>query len=141
MNDLIITRGLPGAGKSHAILTLMRERNLQHRDTVVCSADHFFMKDDEYVFNVTKLGQAHMECQKKAFEAMSTGMPTVIIDNTNSRLWEYEFYVTMAACFDYQVEILMVGGLSYNHVREYAARNIHGVPEDTVLRMAYRWED
>ena len=35
-------------------------------EVVVCSADHFFEKSGEYVFNPWKLKDAHAECQQKA---------------------------------------------------------------------------
>lgn len=134
MKKLIILRGLPGSGKSRLAL--------QHEGAVICSADHHFEKEDgTYDFNPAELGRAHMLCQFKALDAMSSGAPVVVIDNTNVRHWEYLIYQRMGDVFGYQQEVLPVGGRSYDDVREYAARNVHGVPEMKILEMAYRWEE
>lgn len=134
MKKLIILRGLPGSGKSHAI------RDMPDH-TVVCSADHFFYDSlGNYRFNPSMLGEAHAECQHKALDAMAKGEPLVVIDNTNSRRWEFRLYEKMGKTFGYTVEIRTIGGQSYDDVRQYARRNIHEVPEDVILKMAYRWE-
>lgn len=131
MKKIIILRGLPGSGKSRHAATY---------NGVVCSADHFFEKDGEYNFDVTKLGQAHMECQRQAFTFMRDEVPLLVIDNTNSRRWEYMFYKDMATYFGYEIEVRVIGEISLEAVKEYAERNIHGVPEFKILEMAYRWE-
>lgn len=133
MKKLIILRGLPGSGKTHALGDTDQ--------SVVCSADHYFEKNGEYEFDPTKLGEAHMECQLKALNLMAEGQPLVVIDNTNTRHWEYKLYERMGGLFGYSVEVREVGGRSYDDVRFYAKRNKHGVPALKILEMAYRWEE
>ena len=133
MKQLFIFRGLPGAGKSKSLEEFPKS-------AVVCSADKLFEKKGEYNFNPSQLGQAHAACQFQALDAMSHGEPLVIIDNTHSRHWEFAIYQKMGEVFGYEIQVRMIGGTSYDHVRKYAKRNIHEVPEDTILRMAYRWE-
>lgn len=132
---LIILRGLPGSGKSHYIETELPS------SAVVCSADHFFEDiTKNYVFNPANLAEAHAMCQCKALTAMANNEPLVVIDNTNSRLWEFGIYKTMAITFGYDMEIKNIGGRSYEDVRRFHKRNKHGVPEEAILKMAYRWE-
>jgi predicted kinase len=133
MKKLIIWRGLPGSGKSFQIQNLPEH-------AVVCSADHFFDTGTAYNFDQSKLGEAHAACQLKAFNAMAEGRPLVVIDNTNSRKWEYALYEAMGKRFGYVVEVRTIGGQSVEDVRTYAERNIHNVPEEVILKMAYRWE-
>lgn len=149
MKKLIILRGLPGSGKTHAILEILKEHNylpaLPEIDSriaeVVCSADHHFQRNGEYEFNPAELGRAHMLCQAKALDAMAAGKTLVVIDNTNTRHWEYYIYQRMGDHFGYSTEVRCIGGTSMDDVREYSARNVHGVPEMKILEMAYRWED
>ena len=152
MKKLVILRGLPGSGKTRAILEILKEHNylpaLPEVDAriaeVSCSADHHFEnKGDygEYIFNPAELGRAHMLCQAKALDAMAAGKPLVIIDNTNTRHWEYYIYQRMGDHFGYEIEVRCIGGTSMEDVRKYAARNVHGVPELKILEMAYRWEE
>lgn len=130
--ELIILRGLPGSGKSH------RAREI---GGTVCSADDFFMEGGVYKFDPSKLGEAHAQCQAKAIQAMAGQKSPVVIDNTNSRRWEFSVYSELASAFGYNVKIRTVGGRSMEEVKAYAARGKHGVPEEVLLKMAYRWEE
>ena len=88
---MIIMRGYPGSGKSYAAKELAKKFN-----AVICSADDFFMKAGKYVFDASKLGLAHKSCQEKAYNAMVDGK-NLIIDNTNLKSKDCEFYVDMVS--------------------------------------------
>ena len=107
-----------------------------------CSADDFFIDDQgEYNFDATKLGQAHGECRRKAEGAMAEGISLVVIDNTNTMQKEMNPYIKIAKKNGYKVRIIMVGGTSEGEIKTYSARNIHGVPEDAIRRMAGRLKE
>ncbi|GFX61188.1 NEDD4-binding protein 2-like 2 [Trichonephila clavipes] len=86
---LIILRGLPGSGKS----TLAKKLKF---NGVICSTDDFFFQKGKYIFDFTKLDEAHHWNQNRAREAILNGITPVIIDNTNVETWEMSPYVSMA---------------------------------------------
>lgn len=100
---LFIMRGLPGSGKS----TIVQMIKQKYKRAVVCSADSYFMNENgNYVFDSSKLHQAHQECKDKATGACANGASVVIIDNTNIKWWEIRPYVVIAAEFCYTVVIV-----------------------------------
>lgn len=139
--ELVIMRGLPGSGKTRRAHFLAKSAIEEGRDVVVCSADDFFETREGYVFDPKKLGQAHAYCFNKAAKAMMRGIPLVIVDNTNTQVWEFYNYQLLGEHLGYDVQVFTEGGRSHADVRLYARRNIHGVPEIKILEMAYRWED
>ncbi len=145
MNTLTVMRGLPGSGKSYEILKRWPDATPyplapEGWSPVVVSGDHFFMdwSTGKYRFDKTKMGVAHVMAQIHAFRAMKAGQD-VILDNTVTRRWEILLYLEMAEQFGYKVEIidLFDGGLTD---KQLAARNVHGVPIDTITSMRHRWE-
>ena len=123
---MIILRGIPGSGKS----TLVRER---WPSAYVCSTDHFFDKDGEYKFDVTKLGEAHGSCMRRFIEGVQAGIVgEVVVDNTNTGLAEIAPYVAVAQAYGRDVSIVQIEA----DVETCIARGTHGVPAETVRRMA-----
>jgi predicted kinase len=130
-----IVRGLPGSGKSTKVKTL-----LGNKQYVICSADNFFVDSSgRYSFVPSLIKDAHKYCQERFLKAIRNNIPTIIVDNTNTQKWEYQYYLNLADQYDYDVEIidLFDGGLSDE---ELAKRNIHNVPKEAISRMRARWE-
>lgn len=130
MKKVLIMRGIPGSGKSTYVRD--RIRNYGDEQAEVCSADDFFMKGGTYAFDATKLGEAHAECFKSFMRAMAFDRALIVVDNTNIRAWELAGYVQVAKHCGYEVEIVRLDvapGIA-------AERNVHGVPYDSVIRMA-----
>jgi len=85
MNKILyIMRGVSGSGKS------FKAKQLAGENGVICSADDFFVEKGkgEYAFDPNLLGEAHQQCQDRATQAVQQGLSPIIIDNTNTRLWE-----------------------------------------------------
>lgn len=119
--------GAPGAGKSTYIKNKLP-------NAFVCSADNFFHNKEtgEYKFNVNQLGLAHKHCQQSFIEALDRNESNIVIDNTNTRLKEMEFYVQEALKRnDYRVIVVKVIVPRDN----ICGRNVHKVPDDKVLEM------
>eukprot|EP00118_Oscarella_pearsei_P002851 m.11893 g.11893 ORF g.11893 m.11893 type:complete len:1257 (+) comp23675_c0_seq1:47-3817(+) len=132
---LIILRGLPGSGKS----TLARQ--LQGARGVICSTDDYFvLGNGKYVFDVTRLGDAHDWNQDKARQAMRRGEHPVIIDNTNCQRWEMKPYVLAARKCFYKVNLVEPDTPWKFDVQELARRNTHGVPAEKIATMLDRYE-
>jgi predicted kinase len=133
MNNVIILRGIPGAGKSTWVL-----KNVPLTATV-CSADHFFTdKDGQYRFDPSKLPDAHGACLKKYTKYVTMEFPhAIVVDNTNTTAIEIAPYAALALAHGRTLSIVTlrcpadVG----------ASRNVHGAPLSTVQAMAQRLVD
>lgn len=129
-NTCFILVGLPGSGKSTWVAN-----NLGLKNSVICSADHFFMNaDGEYIFNKDNLYRAHKMCFNKAVNAMVTGQKIVVIDNTNIRTRDRNVYIKLAKQYGYHVCFVVFSAENYSN-KELVSRNLHGVDEETINRM------
>ena len=128
MEKLTLVRGLPGSGKTTKALRM---------PGLHLSADDYFMVMDKYVFDKTKIGEAHAWCQ--AYAILNMGILPVVVDNTFTRRWEMDVYTSAAERLGVEVEIidLFDAGLTDE---ELAARNTHGVTAEKIKEMRERWE-
>lgn len=124
----IILRGLPGSGKS----TFAREIADDRDDCVVFNADSYHMVDGEYRYSTEKAGWAHSQCLKAFTIQAIAGLGTLIVDNTNTSSLQMAPYVRVAEAFGYEIWILEMECSILDSIR----RNIHGVPEKTIRKMA-----
>jgi predicted kinase len=133
-------RGLPGSGKSTTAKRILNKfRGIYGSIVCKCSADDYFTDDHgNYNFDATKLGRAHGACQTKAKVAMEEGISLVVVDNTNTMKKEMNPYLKVAKKQGYKVRIIMVGGTEEEDIKLYTSRNVHGVPEEAIRRMAGR---
>lgn len=131
--QMVIMRGLPGAGKSTRIKS-------KYPNATICSADHYFIDNTgTYNFNPTKLKSAHDACYAKAEKAVWESAPLIVIDNTNTQKWEFQKYVDLARQGGYELvtDDIFDGGASDE---ELFGRNSHGVPLQNIKQMRQRWE-
>ena len=128
MRTLYLIRGLPGSGKT----TFARELV---PDFLVCEADKFFMTENGYEFNPTKLTEAHSWCQKivETYMMDSELYPKIAVSNTFTRDWELNPYFDLAEKYDYRVFSVVVE----NH---HGNDSIHNVSYDTIEKMRNRFE-
>ncbi|XP_044262749.1 NEDD4-binding protein 2-like [Tribolium madens] len=138
---LVILRGLPGSGKSHlgvviTDVTLGPGNNSQH----ILSTDDYFIQNRKYVFDPSRLQEAHEWNHRRAFQAMSRGLSPVIVDNTNTQMWEMKPYAMMATDYGYMIEILEPDTWWCFNDKELARRNTHGVPRAKIKDMLDRYE-
>jgi len=123
--ELILLRGLPGSGKSTFAKTF---KTVEHYE-----ADMFFMRDNGYEFDVTKLKAAHEWCQDMVFMSMKRNEPTIVVSNTFTQEWEMEAYYKLAEQYGYQVHSIVVEN-------RHEGVNEHGVPADKLEQMKQRFE-
>jgi len=133
MKRLFLIGGLPGAGKS-----TLAEFLAQELDGQLVAADDYFDTPSGYRFDPQGLSTAHKWCQNRVRYWMDTDMNTIIVHNTFSRRWEKQPYLDLAIQFGYQVTDLTVNTTLTDDA--LAARNVHGVPINTIRRMRERWE-
>lgn len=124
MRELILIRGLPGSGKS----TLAKIIGDVHVE-----ADMFFMKDDQYFFDLNMLSLAHAWCKVKVQELMVIDTPKIVVSNTFTRDWEMDAYYELAENYGYRVHSIVVEN-------RHDGVNIHNVPDETLIKMKERFE-
>lgn len=138
MSNIIILRGLPGAGKSTWAQLFLDYAESQGMTAEHCSADHFF-EDEEgnYNFNPRYIEDAHVSCYQSYTYALDEEVDLIVVDNTNTQLWEVSPYRMEALNLGLKPVIVDVQA----PVSVCQGRNIHGVPRDQVVKMFRRWED
>lgn len=143
---VFIMRGLPGSGKSHYVKNNLPELKSEVIDLnwdipvtlrAVVSADHFFENEKgEYNFNPSLLPEAHRACLKSFLDHLQNRVQEVVVDNTNTQLWEMSPYVALGEAFGYEVKILHIRV----DIETSVSRNTHGVPRRVIGEMWKRWE-
>jgi predicted kinase len=130
MKKCIIMRGLPGSGK-----TLHVRQNC--RNATIFSTDDYFIVDGAYRFDQTKLAEYHNKNLRRFIGYLDQNdYGSVVIDNTNVRLFELAPYYRIAEVFGWDVEIVWIQA----DIEKCVARNTHGVPEATIRTMANSFE-
>lgn len=139
--SIYILRGLPGSGKSTMAERLKYWLELDNSMYgLICSADDYFQRFGRaYQFDQASLPQAHAWCQGKALAGIEMGVD-LIIDNTNTRLWEMQPYLDMADRYGLDLYVLEPNTPWARNVDELFKRNTHGVPREAIERMLDRWE-
>jgi predicted kinase len=137
--ELIVMRGIPGAGKSTKAKTLVREGVIHSTDTIIeRTGDYngFFAKMIESK-DFTALSRAHSTCFTEAVTSMKNGVTPVVIDNTNIKMNEAKNFVKAALTMGYadeNIKFVDIGtaGLTAEVLAE---RNTHGVPLEKIVSM------
>lgn len=136
MKTLLIISGISGSGKSALAETLKWMMQTPDDSAIesekrceICTADDFFMVDNEYKFNPAKLGEAHTQCRSKFNSAIGQGVELVILANTTTETKHANPYINYAEQNGYTVSWLMV-------VPHHSGQNQHNVPSSTVSRQA-----
>ncbi|KAG5878204.1 hypothetical protein JTB14_009769 [Gonioctena quinquepunctata] len=134
---------MPGSGKSYLARKILESTvgfDVNHPLHILSTDDYFYQLRGEYDYDVRKLNEAHNWNQSRAFQGMSRGFSPIVIDNTNTEMWEMKPYATMATDYGYLIEILEpYTHWSFND-RELAKRNHHGVPRVKIKEMIDRYE-
>lgn len=121
---LTVMRGISGSGKSTIAATL---------GCSVFSTDDDMMADGIYHFNHLLLDSAHRNTFLRVMECLARGR-SCVVDNTNTTSWEISPFLSLAAAFEAEAEIIEV------RCNPYSAfdRNEHKVPLETVIRQSER---
>jgi len=124
MKKLLLLRGLPGSGKS----TLAKAIGDAHYEE-----DMYFMQGDRYLFDASKLKNAHEWCQDMVYMDMLKEVPVIVVSNTFTQEWEMKPYYELAEKYGYAVFSLVVEN-------RHGGVNEHGVPDEVLERMEKRFE-
>lgn len=140
MKSVIICRGLPGSGKSTRAFNRAYHIGTTGGTSCIVSADKFFEVNGRYQFDPKKLPQAHESCFNSYIDAILDGVDAIIVDNTNTQLWEFIKYVKIAIIAGYEVELDQVTPKDDAEIIAWFKRCIHGVPLDKMKQMHARWQ-
>jgi predicted kinase len=124
MKELFLLRGVPGAGKS----TLAKSLGGMHIES-----DKYFMDEDEYKFDPSKLKDAHAWCQNAVRVWAKNSVEKIVVSNTFTQEWEIDYYFELAKEHGYRVYSLIVENRHGN-------KDIHNVPEEKLVQMKQRFE-
>lgn len=128
VKTLYLIRGVPGSGKSSFANELLKATIVDE----VFEADQFFLGlDGRYLFDATKLGNAHAWCQSKTRLALSLGQ-SVAVSNTSTTEKEVEVYRKIAEDYGAKFVSIIVEN-RHNGV------NIHNVPAEKIQQMKSRF--
>jgi predicted kinase len=125
MKEVIILRGIPGAGK-----TTYAKRF--HPKAIVVSADDYFIdpKTRTYNFQRHNLRAAHRYCWHEFVNAIARGAPEIVVDNTNIKVREFKPYYDYATAHDYQAKCVFIS----SDPIVAAGRNLHNLSLEKVLQ-------
>lgn len=141
MRAFYIMRGIPGAGKSYRVGELRKNLfNYERESLAAFSADDFFMTGGTYRFDPRKLPEAHEMCRRQALDAMWRDTHCIVVENTHIHRWEYISYVYAAKLAEYDVVVIEVMPTTIEELVKCCARCVHGVPHETIARMAVEFE-
>lgn len=135
MRQVVILSGVSGAGKS-----TYAEKLLTETQGIKVSADHYFMWEDMYKFDPTKLGEAHADCFRRFISHLQApfSWSCVVVDNTNTTVEEIAPYILGAQAFDYQAEVRTLWVPARYTAAQLAARCIHGVSAGAIQKQRDR---
>lgn len=142
LQELIIMRGISGAGKSTRAKSLVGEGVIHSTDDLVAATGDYrgfwdnILKENDY----SSLHKLHGKNLANAKESMFRGVSPVVIDNTNLKPSEPKGYVEYALSIGYadaniKIEDVGTGGMTSEQL---AARNLHNTPLETINNMVQR---
>ena len=136
-------RGLQGSGKSYIARHYAEntQKTTNMNSWVVCSADDYFEKSGkEYGFNASELADAHMYCRKRFITAVNENNEIIVLDNTNSKKWEYQIYERIARICGYSVHVVEIACKDEETIAKFIKRCKHKVDNEAVHRLWNQWE-
>jgi predicted kinase len=131
IGDLVLLRGLPGAGKSTMAKLIMTGGGMT--DKVIEADSYFYDHMGNYNFDPNKLPAAHNYCKTMVTDYMRMLKPKIVVANTFTQEWEMKPYYELAEQYGYRVHTLIVENRHGNE-------SIHNVPSVSIGNMLHRFQ-
>ena len=135
---VIILRGVPGSGKSF-LATGSSEYLSDPSQFTICSADEYFLKDGTYKFIPEQVPEAHAHCLHKFLRSLLQSS-IVVVDNTNSQMWEYQIYCYLCEVLHLDVHIIEIPCETDFIAEKFRRRNVHSVDSSALQSAMQRWQ-
>ncbi|CAK0884915.1 unnamed protein product [Prorocentrum cordatum] len=158
-------RGVPASGKSTVAHGILREHLAANgvgprldeiapmSRAFVLSTDDFFSPINQETgeeltsYDMSKIRRHHERNQARCDIAMELGVTPLIVDNTNSRVWEMREYAKMAQAHGYRVivkDVMASSQVGFDVIKERLlarqAQTGKEIPLHVVEGMMKRWE-
>lgn len=129
MKELILLRGLPGAGKTElaGILSLLEVPFFK------IATDDYWEREDIEGFDTEKLNEAHEWAEGQVRDQMGKSCPVIAVHNTFTQPWEWEEYERMAEAYHYRVHHIIVE-------KRHDGTSTSDVPQRTIDNMESRFQ-
>lgn len=135
--QIIILRGVPGAGKSTIAQQIIADAHAKGENAVAFSSDDYFTTPaGEYRFDSAQLPQAHANCFRQFLEFLRGKTGIAIVDNTNTRIFEMSPYVLAGKAYGFEIKIIRL----VCDPKVAAARTFRGATSQMVREMNDRME-
>ena len=128
MTTLYLIRGVPGCGKSTLAQTLYDAALVS---AVVEADQHFIDVDGNYVFDVSKLGEAHNRCKQRVELYLNRGF-SVVVSNTSTAEKEVKTYQDIAEKYNAKFVSVVLEN-------RHEGKNQHGVHDEKIQQMKNRF--
>lgn len=120
---ILVLRGIAGIGKS-CLARVIYQWCLAHGLTcVVCNADVWFVDhDNTYHWNREGLTNAHDHCHGRFMMGMALRNEVIIVDNTNLRPGDYQWYLDHFDLDNYELHVVEIECASERVARSATTR-------------------
>lgn len=112
-------------------------REKDQKLVAIHSTDQYLYENGVYKWTQAKMGPSHSKNYEAFRESIDTGIPLVMVDNTNTTSREYTKYKNYAEKNGYWVSFVV---MPHPTVDEAVKRNAHNVPGDIIKKMIQRFE-
>ena len=151
MANVIVLRGISGAGK-----TTFVEENYERSGVkaISVSADNYMVDEKgKYAFDPRRLDECHAKClarfvalAQNAVNDSVIGYDVIVVDNTNSTLWEVSPYVHVARAYGHDVRVITFlcdPRVAFERSRHGVSANVlvamHSRLQESIASMPFAW--
>lgn len=107
----------------------------------IFSADNYFTNvNGEYVYDQTKLSEAHEFTQTNVVRKLRTSWSPIIIDNTNIKLWNMFPFIRLGVQYRYKIIIMEPVTPWATTPKTLTQKNQHNVPKERIRTMMDNYE-